>query len=123
TPRVTEPDARIDAVRGCIALERGPLVYAVETVDLRAGVDVEGLAIDRSQPVVDRPRPEVSEAAVGLTAHVVHRRPPAAAGWPYRPATPLVANDAAEPAEEPTLPDAVPYFAWANRGPGGMRVW
>ena len=66
TPRVTEPDTRIDAVRGCIALERGPLVYAVETVDLPAGVDVEGLAIDLSHPIVDRPRPEVSEGAVGF---------------------------------------------------------
>ncbi len=122
TPRVTEPDARIDAVRGCVALERGPLVYAVETVDLPAGVDVEGLVLDPSHPVVDRPRPEVSEGAVGLVARGVHR-PRAEAGWPYRPAMPGGAGDATEPPEKPTEVDAVPYFAWANRGPGGMRVW
>jgi DUF1680 family protein len=125
TPRVTEPDARIDAVRGSVALERGPLVYAVETVDLPAGVEVEGLAIDPSHPVVDRPRPEVSEGAVGLQAQGVYHRPDDA-GWPYKPAIPGAAvdsADAAEPSDERTQIDAVPYFAWANRGPGGMRVW
>ena len=39
--RVTEPDPRIDAVRGCVAIERGPIVYCVESADLPAGVDLE----------------------------------------------------------------------------------
>lgn len=32
-PRVTEPDPRVDAVRGCVAIERGPEVLAVESID------------------------------------------------------------------------------------------
>ena len=32
--RATVPDPRIDAVRGCVAFERGPLVYCLETADL-----------------------------------------------------------------------------------------
>ena len=31
--RITTADERIDAVRGCVAIERGPLVYAAEGVD------------------------------------------------------------------------------------------
>ena len=34
-PRITYPDARIDAVRGSVAIERGPLVLALESGDLR----------------------------------------------------------------------------------------
>ena len=33
TPRVVAPHPRIDAVRGCLAIERGPLVYCLETAD------------------------------------------------------------------------------------------
>src|SRR5262249_36027002 len=33
-PRFSAPDPRIDAVRGCLAVERGPLVYCLESTDL-----------------------------------------------------------------------------------------
>ena len=34
TPRIVHPHPKIDAVRGCVAIERGPLVYCIEgTVD------------------------------------------------------------------------------------------
>ena len=52
--RVTEPDARVDAVRGCVALERGPLVYCLETVDLPPGVTLE--AIRLVDPIEPAPR-------------------------------------------------------------------
>ena len=32
-PRLTAPNPRIDAVRGCLAIERGPLVYCLEEAD------------------------------------------------------------------------------------------
>jgi DUF1680 family protein len=32
-PRWTHPDPRVDAVRGCVAVERGPLVYCLESTD------------------------------------------------------------------------------------------
>jgi DUF1680 family protein len=33
-PRVTRPDHRADAIRGCVAVQRGPEVLALESVDL-----------------------------------------------------------------------------------------
>src|ERR1700759_1591165 len=38
-PRLTWPDDRIDAVRGCVAIERGPLVCCIEQTDQEAPVD------------------------------------------------------------------------------------
>jgi uncharacterized protein len=32
-PRLVAPHPRIDAVRGCVAVERGPLVYCLESTD------------------------------------------------------------------------------------------
>ncbi|HEY7272909.1 MAG TPA: beta-L-arabinofuranosidase domain-containing protein, partial [Actinoplanes sp.] len=46
TVRVVEADERIDAIRGCVAVERGPLVYAVEQADLPDGVTVDDLRLD-----------------------------------------------------------------------------
>jgi len=43
-PRVTAPDPRIDAVRGCLVVERGPEVLALESVDF--GGDVADAVID-----------------------------------------------------------------------------
>ena len=39
--RFTAADERVDAVRGCLAIERGPLVYAVEAVDQAPDVRVD----------------------------------------------------------------------------------
>src|SRR6185437_124274 len=50
TVRFVEADERIDAVRGCVAIERGPLVYAVEQVDQGDGVVVDDLSVDPSAP-------------------------------------------------------------------------
>jgi glycosyl hydrolase family 127 (putative beta-L-arabinofuranosidase) len=44
-PRITVPDPRIDAVRGCVAVERGPIVLCAESVDLPPGADLNGLRV------------------------------------------------------------------------------
>ena len=92
--RRIDPDPRVDAVRGCVAFERGPLVYCVESADLPDGTVLEDLRWDPSREPVASPRPELGEGVIGVTV-------PVAGG---------------------TVP-AVPYHAWANRGVGGMRVW
>ena len=50
-PRLMFPDARIDAVRGSAAIERGPLVLCAESLDLPDGVALEDL---RLLPLVPR---------------------------------------------------------------------
>lgn len=116
--RVTLPDPRIDAIRGTVAYERGPIVYAVETADLPPGVEVEALEVDPSQQA------ELgSDAALpGLPVLVLSgaaRRADASATWPYVD----LAGPFVTPTREPIRFTAVPYFAWANRRSGGMRVW
>lgn len=50
-PRRTAPDPRVDAVRGCVAVERGPEVMALESVDF--GADIAEAVLDAgSDPVV-----------------------------------------------------------------------
>ncbi len=52
--RRTSPDERIDSVRGCIAIERGPLVYCFEQLDQDVVLDetavVPGALVERARP-------------------------------------------------------------------------
>jgi uncharacterized protein len=107
--RVTEPDPRIDAVRGCVAVERGPLVYCIESADVPPRTQLEDLHWDPRREPVAVPRPDIGDAVVGITVPVV-RRQAADSGTADSSAADLSAG-------------AVPYFAWANRRVAAMRVW
>src|SRR5580704_9857779 len=67
TPRWTRPDRRVDAVRGCVAIERGPLVYCFEQADQPAGVQVQDLAARPDAVLGERP---VTLPGIGQTIEV-----------------------------------------------------
>jgi uncharacterized protein len=118
SPRLTAPNPRIDAVRGCVALERGPIVYCVEQPDLPAGADLADVALDPAAGPVDSGPVAQLGGLPGVSLAGVLRDTD---GWrqtEYRDLRELPATSAA-----PTQLLAVPYFAWANRDEGGMRVW
>ncbi|MCD0443229.1 glycoside hydrolase family 127 protein [Glycomyces sp. A-F 0318] len=106
-PRWTLPDPRIDAVRGCVAVEQGPLVLCAESVDLPGGADVAGLAVDAAVAPVER------DGRVHVAARVHDRD---ADAWPYGP-------DAADGDGKPAEVPLVPFRLRATRGPASMRVW
>jgi DUF1680 family protein len=119
TPRLTVADPRVDAVRGCVAIERGPLVYALEQPDQEDGAVVDDLRIDVAGALSDEFRPDLLGGVTVVRARgAVVPGPDADATTPYAP----VAASAPEATREVTL-TAVPYYAWANRGPQPMRVW
>ena len=104
--RATYPDPRIDAARGAFAVERGPLVLVLESVDLPLEWSVDELTADPHSIATDE---------TGATVEVF-RRSPALDGWPYYP-------DPAEKAGEGARVRLIPYHQWANRGPAAMRTW
>ncbi|KQS66708.1 glycoside hydrolase family 127 protein [Modestobacter sp. Leaf380] len=109
-PRFTVADGRIDAVRGTVAVERGPQVLCVESVDLPGRVHVDELVVDTSQPPVE------VDGEVQVQGWL---RPHADAAWPY--GTP---GEPAPAASTPTQPVRLaPYADWAERGPTTMRVF
>jgi uncharacterized protein len=108
-PRWTAPDPRIDAVRGCLAVERGPLVLCAESVDLPGAADVSALRVDPSEP----PRDDGGDVVV--SGRLIH---PPDGPWPY-------GHEAANFGDDHGNVDVpvIPYHQWANRGPSTMRVW
>ncbi len=95
--RIVRPDPRVDAVRGSVAIERGPLVYALETADLPAGTTLEDVTLPVDPDARSVPRPDLGDGVIG------------------------VATDAATP--DGLQVQAIPYFAWGNRSADAMRVW
>ena len=97
-------DARIAADRGRVALQRGPVVYALE------GVDNDGHTASLVLP---------RESELTL-----HRDPAILDGVPIVRAAGrrVVAEDGAR-TTKPALLTAVPYHLWDNRAPGDMTVW
>jgi DUF1680 family protein len=92
------PDDRVDSVRGCVAIERGPLVYCFEQLDQADGVVLDETALTAGE-LVEVKQPD-------LLGGVTTVRLPART----------------RDGEKVTL-TAIPYYAWANRSVGPMTVW
>ena len=100
-PRFAAPDPRVDAVRGCLVVERGPEVFALESVDLAgtslAASDFADLRVDPAAGLRDATG---ADGDGGVLATIVDARTGARADVPL-----------------------VRYHEWAERGPSQMRVW
>jgi len=89
-PRRVAANPRVEADAGRLALQRGPIVYAVEGID--HGGTIEDLRLSATETIDAAWRPDLLGGVVTLSAPTGHLL-------------------------------AVPYFAWANRGPDEMAVW
>ncbi|UNX54455.1 glycoside hydrolase family 127 protein [Georgenia sp. TF02-10] len=106
--RWTYPDPRVDAVRGCVAVERGPLVMCAESVDQPGGADVATLQVDTTAPL------RVEDGTVVVTGWTVEM--PENAGSAYSAAPAKLERHG----QDVRL---TPYHRWGNRGPSTMRIW
>ena len=116
--RLTVAHPAVDALRGTVAIERGPLVYALESPDQGDDVDLNHVEL-LGHDLVE----EVRDDFLGRPTVVVHARgrlrdraPWAGAGWrPFDDIPPATGR-------EIDLV-AIPYALWANRGPSVMRIF
>ena len=115
SPRLTFPDPRVDAVRGCAAIERGPLVYCLEQADQAAGTELDDLA------VLDGQLRDTVAAVPGVGETVLIEADAAHLADAADAANAADAAGAAGP--DPVVVTAIPYFQWDNRDGRAMRVW
>jgi DUF1680 family protein len=97
--------------RGCVALRRGPLVYCLESVD---NGPLDQLALPPNNFIEARFEPGLFGGSKIIYAHAVAITEDTWNG-------PLYRQEQEHWREAPLR--AIPYYCWANRAPGEMRVW
>lgn len=117
-PFIVEPHPRVDAVRGSVAIQRGPLVYCLEAAD-HPGVDLMDIQLDEAAPLPTQWREDLLPTGImtvqlkGYVLQMDEQR-----NHLYRR---LDSNG--KLSRRPIQLTAIPYYAWANRGAQAMRVW
>jgi len=106
-PRLTWPNPRVDAIRDSVAIEQGPLVMCLESVDLAENTNLDDVRILAADPT----------HRDGLTTVTARLRSDNTPAWPYSSRPPEPQGVVTEEVQ------LTPYHAWANRGASTMRVW
>jgi hypothetical protein len=115
---VLRPHWKVDAVRGSVAVQRGPLVYCIEADDLEKGTTVEDVALDTTNPLeAVGVVPTSLEGYVKVAIKAVGRRVDHIAENLYGD------DSKSSYITGPLSLTFVPYFARGNRSSGAMRVW
>ncbi|HET6215031.1 MAG TPA: glycoside hydrolase family 127 protein, partial [Micromonosporaceae bacterium] len=116
--RLTVSHPAVDAVRGTVAVERGPLVYCFESPDQADGVDLNRVELLVDSPLSEEDGEVLGEPVVVAVGRGVLRDDSAWArtGWASLDEMPAPAGRTVELR-------AIPYHLWANRGPSVMRIF
>jgi DUF1680 family protein len=112
--RLVEANPLVEEARGQIAVQRGPIVYCLESQDLTSDTKIDDVAIPST--VVFKPEMmEIDGSHVAsLVGTAVKRTEGSWQGTLYR---------ALSTQKENITIRLVPYYAWGNRGKGEMTVW
>jgi uncharacterized protein len=114
---LVESNPRIDATRGCLAIQRGPLIYCLEAQDQAAGVNLLDVQIDPQTTLQPIWRKDLG----GIMAVEAEGLVLSPEGWQfdlYRTTDRVQAL-----IKQKIHLTAIPYYSWGNRGLNSMRVW
>jgi uncharacterized protein len=95
---------RVEADRNRVALQRGPLVYCAEWPD-NPDHHVRNLLLPDDEKLTAEFRPDLLNGIMVIKG------------------TAMASNEQRQASRKPQAFLAIPYYAWANRGPGEMIVW
>lgn len=104
--RFLRADPRVDAVRGAVAVQRGPIVYCAQLPAAR-GTDLDRLVVSTATP------PAYADGQVTVSAGWLDVPD---ASWPYDGAATL-------PQQAGEVFALIPYHEWGQAGLCTMRVW
>ncbi len=113
--RKLQADPRVAEAYGQVAIQRGPVVYCLESMDLPEGIDFYGVGVPRDASFTSRHK---SALLRGVTVLETEATSIPATG----PGGPLYREISGGEPRRFTL-RLVPYYAWNNRGVGRMTVW
>jgi DUF1680 family protein len=113
--RLMEANPLVEETRSQIAIQRGPVVYCLESSDLPAGVRVQDVAIPANAKLSARYDAKLLSGVAVIDADAVVNPSGEWRGKLYRPRP--------DTAERKIKVRLIPYYAWSNRGTSEMSVW
>jgi DUF1680 family protein len=113
--RLVEANPLVEETRNQVAIRRGPIVYCLESSDLPRDVRVQDVKISPDTKFSTRYDPKLLSGVTVIEASAAVEPSGNWDGKLYRPVRPAT--------ERTARVRFVPYYAWANRGPGEMSVW
>ena len=115
-PRLMEANPLVEETMNQVALQRGPIIYCLESADLPGGVRITDVILPADADLVGRYDGRLLGGCVVVEASAFIRDSAAPwAGTLYRERTPSSLKEAKV--------KFIPYCLWANRGGGEMSVW
>lgn len=106
---------QIEEVRGRVAIQRGPVVYCLESGDLANGPRVDQVRLARGTKLQPAFVLGLLDGIGMLEGRVTAEESPAWQGELYR--------ERARPERREATVRFIPYFVWNNRDAGDMAVW
>ena len=114
-PFLVEAHPKVEALRNHVAVQRGPIVYCLESPDLPEGARVSEIRMPRDAQFTLSHEPELLHGVTVLECQAMRAPEGDWAGTLYRPV--------ADQPIDPVTIRLIPYYAWANRGISEMTVW
>ncbi len=117
-PMLVAPNPRIDAIRNCLAIQYGPIVYCLEDRDQEINGRLLDVEIDKNDPPATSWDGEMLDGVMVINTQGQFVDNELWQEHLYQPAINIPTAIA-----RPVRLVAIPYYAWGNWGIGGMRVW
>ncbi len=114
-PRLMEANPLVEEDLNQVAVQRGPVVYCLESPDLPPGVQVSDVFIPSDMTFTTRYDERLLDGVVVLEGEARKQSHSSWAGTLYRDFKPVEL--------EPVKVRLIPYSVWQNRGPSEMSVW
>jgi DUF1680 family protein len=110
-----EANPLVEEDQNQIAIQRGPIVYCLESTDLPAGVKISDVTIPSDIQLLARYDKRLLDGVVVLEGKALARQSENWSGQLYR--------DLQAPSPKPINLRLIPYSFWQNRGASEMTVW
>lgn len=111
--RLVEANPLVEEARGQVAVQRGPIVYCLESQDLN-GVSIDDIAIPSNTTFTAVPTTIDGSRIMALETEAYNLNESSWKNTLYRE---LTTN------KKKVRIRLIPYYAWGNRGKGEMSIW
>lgn len=118
--RTVRANSKVSADRGQTAVERGPIVYAAEWPD--NNFNIHSLLMNQHPAFTTGTKPYSDFIADSLKSRLTQYKGLTVTTLSAPAQTLAYSGDGTLTAQDVSL-TLIPYFAWAHRGNGNMRVW